>query len=126
MAISTNPSTDTGTATLGALLMGMAGLVLLIACLNLANMLLARGTLRRKEIALRLALGSGRARVVTQLLVEALLIAIAGGAAGLLMAFWGTRLLTATFAAVLPMMVSIDTAPDLKRRLRLRYAKTPK
>jgi predicted permease len=114
MAISTNPSTDSGTATLGALLMGMAGLVLLVACLNLANMLLARGTLRRKEIALRLALGSGRTRVVTQLLVEALLIAIAGGAAGLLLAFWGTRLLTATSAAVLPLVVSIDTAPDVR------------
>jgi predicted permease len=114
MAISTNPSKDSGPAALGALLMGMAGLVLLIACLNLANMLLARGTMRRKEIALRLALGSGRTRVVTQLLVEALLVAIAGGAAGLILAFWGTRLLTATFAAVLPLMVSLDTAPDVR------------
>ena len=114
LSISTSPRDDSATLGVWILLMGMSGAVLLIACLNLANMLLARGTQRRKEIALRLALGSGRGRVIRQLLTESLLLAIVGGAAGLLLAFWGTRLLTATFANVLPMVVTFDGSPDLR------------
>ena len=75
-----SPSDESVLATLGALMMGMTGAVLLTVCLNLASMLLARGRARRKEFAVRLALGGGRMRIVRQLLVEGLLLSLVGGA----------------------------------------------
>jgi predicted permease len=113
-SISTRPQDDSELMVLSAMLMGMASLVLLIACLNLTNMLLARGSARRKEIALRLALGSGRARVVRQLLTESLLLAAVGSVAGLLLATWGASLLVASLSSALPFVVMLDTAPDLR------------
>jgi len=110
----TDPQTDAPVAGLSALLMGMAALVLLISCLNLANMLLARGTSRRREIAVRLAVGGTRFRVIRQLLVESLALSLAGGAAGVLLAIWGARALVTSIGPALPIVVTFDGRPDMR------------
>ncbi len=113
-SISTSPTDDGDMGGMFAMLIGMAVIVLVVACLNLANMMLARGSARRKEIAMRLALGGSRGRIVRQLLTEGMMLSLVGGAFGLLLGYWSINLLVATLLPLSPVPLVFDGTPDVR------------
>ncbi len=114
LAITTNPENDQMLRTPAVLLFSMATVVLLIASLNVANMMLARGADRRKEIAVRLAIGASRRNILQQLFAESLILALLGGAGGLAIASWGVKLLVNSMSRVMPFEMVFSAVPDLR------------
>jgi predicted permease len=106
-----HPVVDRALMPVAALLMAVVGLLLLIVCTNLANLLLARALARRKEVAIRLAIGAGRGRLIRQLLTESLVLAILGGVFGLLIAIWTANLLV-SFQPPIMFQLTLDLGID--------------
>ena len=112
--ISDSPSNKGDLGTPAVLLLSMSGVVLLIASLNVANMMLARGASRQKEIAVRLAVGGGRWRIARLLFTEGLILAAIGGAAGMVLASWSTSVLVASMARLAPLDLVYSARPDVR------------
>lgn len=107
---STNPMDERILATVAVVFLGLTGAVLLIVCLNLASVLVARGEARRREFAIRLALGGGRARIIRQLLVEALLIGAVASVGGVLVGVPAIQTFLTTLLARLPVAIALDAS----------------
>jgi predicted permease len=120
-SIGTGPSDDGPLALMGTLLCAMAGIVLLIASLNLANLLLARGSARAREIAVRMAVGATRWQIVRQLTLEGLLLALIGGVVGLMLSSWANAVMEASFQTLLA-SVSFSLSTDLQPDARVLLA----
>jgi predicted permease len=105
-------NTRRNAAPVATVLMAVVGVILLIACVNVGNLLIARGAARSREISVRVALGAGRGRLLRQLLTESLLLAIGGGLAGVLFGFWTNRALELLLAAGPYESVKLDLAAD--------------
>ena len=112
MSVRSSPETSSPGAVFSALLMLMAALVLIVASLNLANLLLARGAARRREIAIRQALGGARGRVIQQLLTEGLMLSACGAGAGVLVGWWTAGALAAWIANALPLGLQVVIEPS--------------
>ena len=109
--ISTRPQNTQVWLPMG-IMQGLAATVLLTSCMNLANMMLAFGSARQKEIAIRIAIGGSRSSIVRQLLVHGLILSLAGGVLGLLTATWAARLLVSSMATAFPIFLALDLTPD--------------
>ena len=112
VSVTTSPTGDTQLSILAASLLSMSGIVLLVASLNLANMQLARAGARRKEFAIRLAIGGSKSRVVRQLITEGIVLALCGGVVALLASWAAMRALLSGMNGLLPLLLTIDPAPD--------------
>ena len=104
---------DAALAAFGAVVIAMAAVVLVVACLNLAAMLLARSAARRKEMAIRLAIGASRARLIRQLLTEGLVLALLGGAVGMLLGLWSSDLLIVSIGPLLPFDIAWQSGTNI-------------